>query len=185
MRMQRQLMPLSIVGPGTKTVRSIRFVPQVMTRDSVREYTGLLICGEEGVMQFSKLNFESLERISNGPDAEQIMYAPLTSPAEAVSSTSVSTSGQYVAVGTTIGTIGQYVRTGTVDGGLTEDDSRGTAMFKINDRSPYPKLAPHRESAAPAPLLSISLDSNVLGNMRLITFIEAVALNFEFVHHII
>lgn len=162
MRMQRQLMPLSITGSGSSAVRFLRFVPQVVTGAAAREYTGLLTCSEEGLIHINKLNFESLERIDDGPDAEQVVYAPLTSPTEAVSSISVASSGQYMALGTSMGTIGQYVRT---EGSVNEnfpDVLKGTALFKVNDKSPNPRLAPHKESSSP--LRSLSLDSHVLGN---------------------
>lgn len=161
MRMQRQLMPLSITGSGSSASRFLRFVPQVVTGAAAREYTGLLTCSEEGLVHINKLNFESLERIDDGPDAEQVVYAPLTSPTEAVSSIAVASSGQYLALGTSMGTVGQYVRTG----GGVDDVLKGTALFKVNDRSPNPRLAPHKESSSP--LRSLSLDSDVLGNSRI------------------
>ena len=162
MRMQRQLMPLSITGSGSSAARFLRFVPQVVTWAAAREYTGLLTCSAEGLVHINKLNFESLERIDDGPDAEQVVYAPLTSPTEAVSSLSVASSGQYMALGTSMGTIGQYVRTGgSVDENFP-DVLKGTALFKVNDRSPTPRLAPQKESSSP--LRSLSLDSDVLGN---------------------
>jgi len=132
-----------------------------MTGAAARECTGLLTCREDGLIQISKLNFESLECIGDGPDAEQVVYAPLNSPTEAVSSISIASSGQYVALGTNMGTIGQYVRNG---GSIEEHFSgvlKGTALFKINDRSPFPKIAPQ---SASSPLQSLTLDSDVLGN---------------------
>ena len=72
------------------------------------------------------------------PEANQILYAPLSSGSEIVTSAAVSSSGQFLAVGTSGGAVGQYAKPSAVAIGAfhrcrSDEGMKSTELYKVNE----------------------------------------------------
>lgn len=74
------------------------------------------------------------------PAASQLLYAPLSTANEIVTSAAVSSSGQFLAVGTSGGVLGQYAKPSAVAIAAFHQDHTGngmksTELYRVNEVS--------------------------------------------------
>lgn len=74
------------------------------------------------------------------PEASQVLYAPLSTGSEIVTSAAVSSSGQFLAVGTSGGVVGQYAKPSAVAISAFHQDHSGSGMkstelYRVNEVS--------------------------------------------------
>lgn len=97
-RMQRQLSPMSM-SVGSPTV--LKFVPSGPQSAEDISPASILMGASTGIVQVCPLSGAMID--------SQLMYAPLTSRKEVMTTMAVSPSGQVMCVGTSTGAIAQYV----------------------------------------------------------------------------
>ena len=77
----------------------------------------------------------------HSPEAQQLLYAPLSGANEMVTAAAVSSSGQFMCVGTSAGTVGQYVKRSEASLAAfqqqqrqegQEGGMRSTELYKVN-----------------------------------------------------
>jgi len=143
LRTNRQMAPISM---ATASPAYARFLP-TPNRESYNlgaTFSQVLLAAANGVMQVSEPSpAASLE-------STQILYCPLTTPRETVTSVAVSSSGQCVAVGTSAGMVSQFV---------VSLSPMVTTKHMINTES-IPVIPP---PFPPTPLLSLSSEAPVVG----------------------